>query len=134
MQVWDHEVHKYPYSMREDSTQQEDAAATRAEDQKLGVDELVLQVGDDADEVQQPMIQAMKTSLGLQEVAEKERRGRRVRLWTMTCRDWATPDEAGIEGNGWQLECWCCDDYDYDYGRWEKRREAGDIRFWVSAG
>ena len=80
------------------------------------------------------MIQAMKTSLGLQEVAEKERRGRRVRLWTMTCRDWATLDEAGIEGNGWQLECWCCGDYDYDYGRWEKRREAGDIRFWVSAG
>lgn len=61
-----------------------------------------------------------------------ERRGLRVRLWTMTCRDWARPGVAGIEGNGRHSKCWCCDDCDYD--RWEKRREAGGILTLVSAG
>jgi hypothetical protein len=48
-----------------------------------------------------------------------ERRGRRVRPWTMTCRDWAMLDEAGIEGNGRHLECFDGCGYDYGYGRWE---------------
>jgi hypothetical protein len=43
--------------------QQEDAAATRAaEGRQLGAGEVVLEIGDDADEVQQPTIQVMKPS------------------------------------------------------------------------
>jgi hypothetical protein len=41
--------------------QQEGAAAIPVEEQ-LGVDELVLQIGDDVDEVQQPTTQVMKTN------------------------------------------------------------------------
>jgi hypothetical protein len=62
MQVWaQEEVYKYPCSSREDSMQQEGAAAIPVEEQ-LGVDELVLQIGDDVDEVQQPTTQVMKTN------------------------------------------------------------------------
>lgn len=60
MQVWAREeVYKYPCSSREGSMQQEGAAAIPVEEQ-LDADGLVLQVGDDADEVQQPTTQVMK--------------------------------------------------------------------------
>jgi hypothetical protein len=63
MQVWDHADNKCRDLTRGDNMQQEDAAATRAaEGRQLGAGEVVLEIGDDADEVQQPTIQVMKTS------------------------------------------------------------------------
>jgi hypothetical protein len=51
MQVWGQEVYKYRYSTTEDSMQQEGAAAIPVEDQQLDADELMLQIGDDVDEL-----------------------------------------------------------------------------------
>lgn len=63
MQVWDHADNKCRDSTTGGNMQQEDAAATRAaEGRQLGAGEVVLEIGDDADEVQQPTIQVMKTS------------------------------------------------------------------------